>query len=95
MTSKKAKAGVMTVSGVLFLLALWEADERLNGSEGRGWVVNQFKKHNTVDRDEATQWLGRSPLAEDTKDAEEIFDAVVEEGIMKKLLRRLPHSGNR
>ena len=94
MVNKRAKASIIAASGVLSLLALWELDERINHSRAKGKLIKMFIDYKTVDLDEAIDWLKRSPLLDDTEDGEEIVDAVMEEGILRRLLHLLPHSGD-
>jgi len=92
MTSKKAKASVITMvaSGAAFLM-VWKADEYLYGSKGKAWLIDEFSKRQPVDIDEAKAWLKRTPLFNKPEDVDKDVDAVVDEGLSRGWLVRITH----
>ena len=102
MTTRKRKAGVITaLSGALVLLALWEIDEKLYGSEGKALFINLLRKNNPVNIAAAKAWLERTPqytkLEEGDKDVaavvEEEVEAVINKMISLGLVRRIWRRG--
>lgn len=79
MTNKKLKAGLITAAGCsAFLLMVYRHNEKLHGSKAKQLVYDRLITDGSIDKDKLVDWLVRSPLVNNAKEAERAIREVIE-----------------